>query len=99
MTRNVTGEQDLCGRREYPDRLCSPAPGMIQDPTPLTSNVAHHQPNRVLRDIPRRQTQAGRPTLQALFHRRGSEAHLIAVAYRQYEYRLREIADHLAFMR
>ena len=52
-------------------------------------------PNRVLRDIPRRQMQAARPTLQALFQRRGNEARLIAVDYRQYGYRLREIAEHL----
>jgi len=57
--------------------------------------IAQHQPNRVLRDIARRQTQAVRPTLQALFRRRGPEAHLIAVAYRQYGYRLREIAEYL----
>ena len=57
--------------------------------------IAQHQPNRVLRDIPRRQTQAARPTLKALFQRRGNEAHRIAVAYRQYGYRLREIAERL----
>ena len=57
--------------------------------------IARHQPNRVLRDIPRRQTQAARPTLKALFQRRGNEAHRIAVAYRQYGYRLREIAERL----
>mgnify|MGYP000901340687 CR=1 FL=1 len=58
--------------------------------------IAQHQPNRVLRDIPRRQTQAARPTLKALFQRRGGdEARRIAVAYRQYGYRLREIAEHL----
>ena len=30
-----------------------------------------------------------------MFQRRGPEALLIAVAYRQYGYRLREIAEHL----
>jgi len=57
--------------------------------------IARHQPDRVIRDIPRRQTQASRPMLRELFQRRGNEAHLIAVAYRQYGYRLREIAEHL----
>ena len=57
--------------------------------------IARHQPNRVLRDIPRRRTQAARPTLKALFQRRGDEARRIAVAYRQYGYRLREIAERL----
>ncbi len=57
--------------------------------------IAQHQPDRVLRDIPRRQTQAHRPTLQALFQRRGTEAQRIAMAYRRYGYRLREIAEHL----
>jgi REP element-mobilizing transposase RayT len=57
--------------------------------------VAQHQPNRVIRDIPRRQTQAHRPPLREVFQRRGGEARLIDVAYRQYGYRLTEIADHL----
>ena len=57
--------------------------------------IAHHQPDRMIRDIPRRQTQAVRPSLKDLFQRRGDEVQLIAVAYRQYGYRLREIADHL----
>ena len=57
--------------------------------------IAQYQPNRVLRDIPRRQTQAVRPTLTELFQRRGTKARLIAVAYRQYGYCLREIAAHV----
>jgi hypothetical protein len=57
--------------------------------------VARHQPNRVIRDVPRRQTQAQRPTLRVLFERRGERARLIHRAYRQYGYRLTEIADHL----
>ena len=55
--------------------------------------VAQHQPNRVIRDIPRRQTQ--RPSLRALFQRKGKPTRLIHTAYRQYGYRLREIAEHL----
>ena len=57
--------------------------------------IAHHQPDRAIRDIPRRQTQAARPSLKSLFQRRGDEVQLMAVAYRQYGYRLREIADHV----
>lgn len=57
--------------------------------------IATHQPNRPIREIPRRQTHAQRPSLQALFQRRGGVARQIAVAYRCYGYRLTEIADHL----
>ena len=57
--------------------------------------IAQHQPNRVIRDIPRRQTQALRPSLRELFQRSGRPARLIHRAYRQYGYRLAEIADHL----
>jgi putative transposase len=57
--------------------------------------IARHQPNRRIRDVPRRQTQAIRPTLRTLFQRKGAPHSHIAQAYRQYGYRLREIADHL----
>jgi len=57
--------------------------------------VAQHQPNRVIRDIPRRQTQAQRPTLRLLFQRKEPQARFIHMAYRTYGYRLAEIADHL----
>lgn len=57
--------------------------------------VAQHQPNRAIRDIPRRQTQAQRPSLHVLFQTRGEPTRLIFTAYRQYGYRLVEIADHL----
>jgi putative transposase len=57
--------------------------------------VAQHQPDRVIRDVPRRQTQAQRPSLRVLFQRRGEMSRLIHVAYRQYGYRLAEIAEHL----
>ncbi|MBP8116766.1 MAG: transposase [Nitrospira sp.] len=57
--------------------------------------VAQHQPNRVIRDIPRRQTQAQRPSLVKLFQRKGDPTRIIHQAYRQYGYRLAEIADHL----
>lgn len=57
--------------------------------------VAQHQPNRVIREIPRRQTQAQRPSLRALFQGGRDSARVIHQAYRQYGYRLAEIADHL----
>lgn len=57
--------------------------------------VAQHQPNRGIRDIPRRQTQAHRPSLRVLFQRKREPTRLIQTAYRQYGYRLAEIADYL----
>ena len=57
--------------------------------------VGQHQPNRVIRDIPRRQTQAQRPSLETLFERKGDMEKTIHQAYRQYGYRLADIADHL----
>jgi REP-associated tyrosine transposase len=57
--------------------------------------VALHQPNRVIRDTPRRQTQAQRPTLRVLFQRNEQPTRLIHTAYRTYGYRLAEIAMHL----
>ena len=60
--------------------------------------VARHQPNRVIRDIPRWQTQAQRPSLHALFTARKQklgQGPVILKAVRQYGYRLAEIADHL----
>lgn len=59
------------------------------------SFIASHQPDRVIRDMPRRQTQAQRPPLRVLFQRRDSPARLIHTAYRRYGYRLAEIAAHL----
>lgn len=53
------------------------------------------QPDRLIREIPRRQTQASRPALQVLFQRKQSHGQLIHAAYRQYGYRLAEIADYL----
>jgi putative transposase len=49
----------------------------------------------VIRDVARRQTQAQRPSLRVLFQRNGEPARLIHTAYRQYGYRLAEIAKHL----
>ena len=57
--------------------------------------IAQHQPDRVIREIPRSQTQARRLPLREVFQRRGPQARLIYLAYRQYGYRLQEIADHL----
>jgi REP element-mobilizing transposase RayT len=71
--------------------------GQVQGQIYLGSEefIAQHQPDQVIKEIPRRQTQATRPSLRSLFQRRGGEARLIFVAYRQYGYRLREIAEHL----
>lgn len=46
-----------------------------------------------MREVPRPQWQAVKPPLRELLGKRGGQA--IAVAYREYGYRLREIADHL----
>ena len=57
--------------------------------------VAKHQPDRVLREVPRAQTQAHRPTLKQLFSGKQIRDRAILRAYRRYGYRLREIAEHL----
>ena len=57
--------------------------------------VTRHQPNKLLREIPRRQTLAYRPSVAELFAKRGSRERHIAIAYRKYSYRLWEIAEHL----
>ncbi len=57
--------------------------------------IAQHQPDRVIPEISRRQTQAKRPALGEIFQQRGEVPTLIAVAYRQYGYRLHDIALHL----
>lgn len=57
--------------------------------------VARHQPDRKMREIPRRQTQAHRPSLVVLFQRRRAQNQIIHEAYRQHGYRLAEIATHL----
>lgn len=46
-----------------------------------------------IREVPRVQLRAVRPSLEGIFRHRGTRA--IEVAYRDYGYRLREIADHL----
>lgn len=62
--------------------------------SPLDDLVMQHQPNRLIRDIPRRQTQAQRPTVHVLFQRKGEPAQLISLTHREYGYRLIESADH-----
>jgi REP element-mobilizing transposase RayT len=57
--------------------------------------VAKHQPNRVIREIPRRQTQAQRPSLRVLFQQGRHRDRVIHEAYRRYGYHLAEIAAHL----
>lgn len=51
------------------------------------------QPNRVIRDILRRETQAQRLPLRLLFRPKGEQPRLVHIAYRQHGYRLAEIAD------
>jgi len=57
--------------------------------------IGRHQPDRVIREIPRRQTQAVRPPLAVLFQRKQPSARLITEAYRRHGYRLADIADYL----
>ncbi|MEO8341649.1 MAG: transposase [Nitrospirota bacterium] len=57
--------------------------------------VARHQPGRTIREIPRHQTQAARPSLVVLFQQQRPQSQTIHEAYRQYGYRLAEIATHL----
>lgn len=57
--------------------------------------IARHQPGRMIREIPRHQTQAARPSLVVLFQRRRAQSQIIYDAYRQHGYRLAEIATHL----
>ena len=57
--------------------------------------IAQHQPDRVIHKIPRRQTQAKRPSLLVMFQRKQSESTRILLTYRRYAYRLAAIAEHL----
>lgn len=57
--------------------------------------VAKHQPDRVIKEVPRGQTQAQRPRLTELFPGKRATAAGLRRAYRRYGYRLREIAEHL----
>ena len=57
--------------------------------------VERHQPDRVLAEIPRKQSQAKRPSLKDILARSGAHDQHIVTAYRRYGYRLKEIAAHL----
>ena len=57
--------------------------------------VRKHQPDRVIREVPRRQTQAHRPALKELFGGKKNLDRAIGEAYRRYGYRMVEIAEHL----
>ena len=57
--------------------------------------VEQHQPDRVLAEIPRKQSQAKRPSLKEILNRPGPHNQHIVTAYRRYGYRLNEIATHL----
>lgn len=56
--------------------------------------VATHQPDRVIKEVPRTQTQAQRPSLNQLFSGTGTRDRALVQAYRRYGYRLWEIAQH-----
>lgn len=57
--------------------------------------IAKHQPNRLIREIPREQTQAHRPALAALFGPHANRSRALVTAYRKHGYTLGAIADHL----
>lgn len=57
--------------------------------------VAEHQPDRVIKEVPRTQTQAQRPSLKELFSGTRGRDRALLQAYRRYGYRLWEIAQHL----
>jgi hypothetical protein len=57
--------------------------------------IAKHQPDRMIREIPRRQTRAHRPSLKELFDGKWEREEVIKEAYREYGYRMAEIAEHL----
>jgi len=57
--------------------------------------VAKHQPDGVIREVPRRQTQAKRPSLEELVGGGRAWRQGLVEAYQRYGYRLREIADHV----
>jgi putative transposase len=57
--------------------------------------VKKHQPDRVIREVPRKQTQAHRPGLKELFGSKREHDSVIMEAYRRYGYRMAEIAGHL----
>jgi putative transposase len=57
--------------------------------------VRKHQPDRLIREVPRRQTQAQRPGLKELLGGKQSLDSAILEAYSRYGYRMAEIAEHL----
>jgi REP-associated tyrosine transposase len=57
--------------------------------------VSKHQPDRLIREVPRRQTQARRPELKDLLGGKRNLDSAIVAAYSRYGYRMAEIAEHL----
>ena len=57
--------------------------------------VKKHQPDRPIRDIPRKQTHAHRPSLKSLFSSEEDIDKIIQRAYVRHRYRLREIGQYL----
>lgn len=57
--------------------------------------VLKHQPDAVIGEVPRQQTQTLRPSLESLFRKRRDRGKAVDEAYHRYGYRMREIAGHL----
>ena len=57
--------------------------------------VETHQPDRLIPEVPRRQSMAKRPTLNELLDDKEDLNQAILEAYKRYGYRLTEIAKHL----
>jgi REP-associated tyrosine transposase len=57
--------------------------------------VSKHQPDRLIREVPRRQTQARRPELKGLLEGKRNLDSAILEAYSRYGYPMAEIAEHL----
>jgi putative transposase len=57
--------------------------------------IVKHQPDRVIREIPRKHTQAHRPALRELLSSPRDLDRAIYRAYSRYGYRMQEVAQHL----
>jgi hypothetical protein len=59
--------------------------------------IEEHSPrNQTLKEIPRAQLKASRPSLERIFAKNAKQP--IVQAYREHGYRLHEIAAHMAFI-
>ena len=57
--------------------------------------VSQHQPDRLIQEVPRQQTQSLRPALKDLLSEKQNLNAAIGIAYREYGYRMATIAEHL----